>query len=50
MVISQDLDEIFLLADRIAVLAGGRLSAPVPVRAATPESIGLLMGGIATHA
>ncbi len=50
VVISQDLDEIFLLADRIAVLAGGRLSAPVPVRAATPESIGLLMGGIATHA
>jgi len=46
IIISQDLDEIFLLADRIAVIAAGRLSEPVPVREATLERIGLLMGGV----
>jgi simple sugar transport system ATP-binding protein len=45
IIISQDLDEIFVLADRIAVIAGGRISAPVPTREATIESIGRLMGG-----
>jgi simple sugar transport system ATP-binding protein len=47
MIISQDLDEIFVLADRIAVIAGGRISEPVPTRDATIESIGRLMGGAA---
>jgi ABC-type uncharacterized transport system ATPase subunit len=45
MIISQDLDEIFVLADRIAVIAGGRVSEPVLTRDATIESIGRLMGG-----
>jgi general nucleoside transport system ATP-binding protein len=45
MIISQDLDEIFVLADRIAVIAGGRVSEPVRTRDATIESIGRLMGG-----
>jgi len=45
VVISQDLDEIFAVADQIAVIAGGRLSRPVPAREATVESIGRLMGG-----
>jgi simple sugar transport system ATP-binding protein len=45
MIISQDLDEIFVMADRIAVIAGGRVSDPVPTRSATVESIGRLMGG-----
>ena len=45
MIISQDLDEIFVLADRIAVIAGGRVSEPVLTREATMESIGRLMGG-----
>jgi ABC-type uncharacterized transport system ATPase subunit len=40
MIISHDLDEIFALSDRIAVIAGGRLSEPVPAREATVESIG----------
>ena len=44
-IISQDLDEIFLICDRIAVIAGGRLSPPIPVAEATIEQIGLLMGG-----
>jgi ABC-type uncharacterized transport system ATPase subunit len=46
VIISQDLDEIFLLADRIAVIAAGRLSEPIPVGEATIEQIGLLMGGV----
>lgn len=50
VIISQDLDEIFVLADRIAVIAGGRMSEPVPARSATVESIGRLMGGMAPAA
>jgi simple sugar transport system ATP-binding protein len=50
LIISQDLDEIFLLADRIAVIAGGRLSEPVATRSATVESIGRLMGGATADA
>ena len=45
VIISQDLDEIFLVCDRIAVIAGGRLSPPIPVAEATIEQIGLVMGG-----
>jgi simple sugar transport system ATP-binding protein len=45
LVISQDLDEIFALADRIAVIAGGRLSPPVPAAGTSRAAIGLLMGG-----
>jgi len=45
IIISQDLDEIFVLADRISVIAAGRLSPPIPTREATVESIGRLMGG-----
>ncbi|HEX6122239.1 MAG TPA: hypothetical protein VFY89_03710, partial [Ktedonobacterales bacterium] len=47
VVISQDLDEIFSLADRIAVIAEGRLSVAIPIAEASVERIGLLMGG--TH-
>ena len=50
VVISQDLDEIMLLADRVAVIAAGRLSDPLPTADATLERIGLLMGGVASHA
>jgi general nucleoside transport system ATP-binding protein len=45
MIISQDLDEIFVLADRIAVIAGGRMSDPVSIHEATIEWVGRLMGG-----
>ncbi len=45
VVISQDLDEIMQLCDRISVLAGGRLSPAVPASEATVETIGMLMGG-----
>jgi ABC-type uncharacterized transport system ATPase subunit len=50
MIISQDLDEIFVLADRISVIAGGHVSDPVLTRDATVESIGRLMGGTSAPA
>lgn len=46
LVISQDLDEIFEIADRIAVLSDGRLSPLYPAEEMTADRIGLLMGGI----
>jgi ABC-type uncharacterized transport system ATPase subunit len=46
LIISQDLDEIFSLCDRVAVIYQGRLSAARPIREVTPEEIGLLMGGV----
>ena len=46
LVISQDLDEIFEIADRIAVISRGHLSPAEPAAGVTRESIGLLMGGI----
>jgi simple sugar transport system ATP-binding protein len=45
LVISQDLDELLEIADRIAVIFHGRLSLPEPVGGLTREAIGLLMGG-----
>jgi simple sugar transport system ATP-binding protein len=45
LVISQDLDELLEIADRIAVIFHGALSAPLETAAATRERLGLLMGG-----
>lgn len=45
VVISQDLDEIFELADRIAVISRGQLSEAYPAHDMTSEKIGLLMAG-----
>jgi len=45
LLFSEELDELFLLSDRIAVMFHGMLSPPAPVRQLTPESVGLLMGG-----
>jgi general nucleoside transport system ATP-binding protein len=43
--ISQDLDEIFEIADRIAVISRGELSAPKPAGETNREEVGLLMAG-----
>ncbi|MDD9909807.1 MAG: ABC transporter ATP-binding protein [Ahrensia sp.] len=43
--ISQDLDEIFEIADSIAVMADGRLSNARPASDMTRETIGLMMSG-----
>src|SRR6202047_4697649 len=45
LVISQDLDELAEIADRIAVMFHGKLSAPLEAAEATREKLGLLMGG-----
>ncbi len=46
LLISEDLEEIFQLCDRIAVMYGGRIVADVPVEEATVEQIGLYMAGV----
>ena len=46
LLISQDLDELLLLADRLAVLDRGRLSPARPVVGLARAEIGLLMGGL----
>ena len=45
LVISQDLDELAEVADRIAVMFRGKLSPPLDAAQATRETLGLLMGG-----
>jgi simple sugar transport system ATP-binding protein len=48
LVISQDLDELTEIADRIAVIFHGTLSAPLDAAQASREKLGLLMGGSKT--
>ncbi|WP_222183655.1 ABC transporter ATP-binding protein [Geminicoccus harenae] len=45
LLISEDLDEIFRLADRVQVIFKGRLSAPLPIEAASEARLGLMMAG-----
>ena len=45
LVISEDLDEVFALADRIAVMHHGRLGAALPTAQWTLQRIGLAMAG-----
>ncbi len=45
LVISQDLDELAEIADRIAVMFHGRLSGALSAAEASREKLGLLMGG-----
>jgi simple sugar transport system ATP-binding protein len=45
VLISEDLDELLALSDRLAVMVRGRLTRPEPVETLTRERIGLLMAG-----
>ncbi|MBF2759382.1 MAG: ABC transporter ATP-binding protein [Ectothiorhodospiraceae bacterium AqS1] len=45
LVISQDLDEIFAIADKVAVISRGELSDLLPIGDVDRELIGLLMAG-----
>ncbi len=45
LVISQDLEEVFAIADQIGVMYHGRLSPLYSARSMTPEKVGLLMAG-----
>jgi ABC-type uncharacterized transport system ATPase subunit len=46
LLISEDLDEIMALSDRIAVIFEGRIMGIVDAEEATPEQLGLLMAGV----
>lgn len=46
LMISEDLDEVMALSDRIAVIHDGEIMDIVPRDAATPEKLGLLMAGV----
>jgi general nucleoside transport system ATP-binding protein len=46
ILISEDLDEILALSDRIAVIYEGQVMDIVPRADATPEKLGLLMAGV----
>jgi general nucleoside transport system ATP-binding protein len=50
LVISQDLDELLEITDRIAVVFTGRLSPAIDSKAADREHLGLLMGGSTAQA
>jgi general nucleoside transport system ATP-binding protein len=45
LLISDDLDEIFALSDRVAVIYRGRVSRPIPREAVSIGEIGLMMAG-----
>jgi simple sugar transport system ATP-binding protein len=50
LVISQDIDELVALSDRLAVLNAGRLSPLLPTGTLSVTEIGLLMGAVAANA
>jgi len=45
LVLSEELDELFMISDRLVVLAGGRLSPAVPTQNTTIDQIGIWMSG-----
>ena len=45
LVLSEEIDELFMMSDRIAVLAKGRLSRAVPVADTNINQIGVWMSG-----
>ncbi len=45
LLVSEDLDELIGIADRIVVLSGGRVVGEVPAAQATREALGVLMTG-----
>jgi simple sugar transport system ATP-binding protein len=46
LLISEDLDEILALSDRIAVIYEGQIMGEMKREEATPETLGLLMAGV----
>lgn len=49
LVVSEELEELFMICDRIAVIANGRLSPAISTADASVEQIGLWMSGEFTH-
>ncbi len=50
LLISEDLEELFQLSDRIAVLYEGEIMAVLPIAEATVKRVGLLMAGVKEEA
>lgn len=50
LLISEDLDEILMVADRVAVMYEGRIVGIIPAVAADVQAIGLMMAGIVPDA
>lgn len=50
LLISEDLDEILELADRVQAIVKGRLSPDIPIEKADPRRLGLMMAGLWTEA
>ena len=50
LVVSEELDELFEISDRLIVIAQGRMSPSVPIADATIEKIGEWMSGLWTAA
>jgi simple sugar transport system ATP-binding protein len=46
LIVSSELDEIFALGDRIAVMYQGKVVAILDARKATRDQVGLLMSGV----
>jgi simple sugar transport system ATP-binding protein len=46
LVVSEDLDELFEIADRLVVIARGRVSPSIAASEATPEQVGAWMSGL----
>jgi simple sugar transport system ATP-binding protein len=50
LVLSEELDELFEVSDRLAVIAKGRLSSSKPIRETNVEEIGVWMSGMWANA
>ncbi len=50
LLISEDLEELFALSDRIAVMYEGRIMAVLPIAEATVQRVGLMMTGVSEAA
>src|SRR5262249_48830216 len=46
LVVSEELDKLFMICDRIAVIADGRLSPAVPASETSVEQVGAWMSGL----
>jgi simple sugar transport system ATP-binding protein len=46
LLVSEDIEELFEISDRIAVIAGGRLSTARPTANTDMEQVGLMMSGL----
>jgi len=46
LVVSEELDELFEISDRLVVIAQGRISPSIPIAEATIEKIGIWMSGL----